>query len=95
MRSYAPAGGGQSGTLVLSPSAGHTFNVSLVATNPAAGNATGPGVALPQTDILGYFTLPSLTGNPSIPEVFVKIVLGINAHYWVFWRPPDEPDRTS
>ncbi len=48
---------------------------------------TGAGVALPQTDTFGYFSLPTITDNPSNPEVFVKILDGrpINGAYWVFY----------
>ena len=59
----------------------------LVATDQHHGNVTGTGVALPQTDIFGYFSLPTITSNPSNPEVFVKILDGrtINGSYWVFY----------
>jgi hypothetical protein len=85
VRSYAPPGGGQSGTLVLNQA--HSFNVTVVATNQHNNNVTGAGVALPQTDTFGYFSLPTLTDNPSNPEVFVKILdgRGINGSYWVFY----------
>jgi hypothetical protein len=89
VRSFTPPGtpAGWSNTLVLTPAVGgHTFNVTLQATNPPSG-ATAPGVALPQTDLLGYFSFPALTNNPSFPEVFVKILDGrpIIGNYWVFW----------
>src|SRR5262249_46663711 len=47
----------------------------------------GVGLAIPQNDVFGYFALPSLTGNPDNPEVFVKILDGtaINGQYWVFY----------
>jgi hypothetical protein len=82
---YVPPGNGQSGTLVLN--AAHSFNVTLVATNQHNGNVQGPGVALPQNDLFGYFSLPSLTSNPSNPEVFVKILDGrpVNGKWWVFY----------
>ncbi|MGH9364985.1 MAG: hypothetical protein ACRD1B_06945, partial [Thermoanaerobaculia bacterium] len=83
---YVPPGGGSSTTLVLN--AAHSFNVSLVATNwHVPGNVTGPGIALPQNDLFGYFSLPALTSNASNPEVFVKILDGrpINGKYWVFY----------
>jgi hypothetical protein len=82
---YSPPGGGQGGTLVLNSA--HSFNVTLTATNQHNGNAVGAGVALPQTDILGYFSLPSLTANPSNPEVIVKVLdaRGVDGHFWVFY----------
>lgn len=80
-----PPGGGQSGTLVLNSA--HSFNVTLLATNQHNGNVQGAGVALPQTDIFGYFSLPSITNNASNPEVFVKILDArtVNGNYWVFF----------
>ncbi len=85
VQSYAPPNGGQSGTLVLNSA--HSFNVTLLATDQHHGNATGAGVALPQTDTFGYFSLPTITQNPSNPEVFVKILDGVplNGNYWVFY----------
>ena len=83
VQSYTPPGGGQSGTLVLN--AAHSFNVTLVATDQHHGNVQGAGVALPQTDTFGYFSLPTLTNNPSNPEVFVKILLAPGGGYWVFY----------
>jgi hypothetical protein len=85
VRSYAPPGGGQSATLVLNQS--HSFNISVIATNQHNGNVTGAGVSLPQTDTFGYFSLPTLTDNPSNPEVFVKVLdgRGINGSFWIFY----------
>jgi hypothetical protein len=82
---YSPPGSGQSNTLVLN--AAHSFNVTLTATNQHNGNVQGAGLALAQTDTFGYFSLPSITGNPSNPEVFVKILdaRGVNGNYWVFY----------
>ena len=85
VQSFTPPNGGQGGTLVLNQA--HSFNVSLAATDQHNNNATGNGVALPQTDTFGYFSLPVFTQNPSNPEVFVKILDGttINGNYWVFY----------
>ncbi|HKD17997.1 MAG TPA: hypothetical protein VKG23_09010 [Thermoanaerobaculia bacterium] len=85
VQSFTPPGGGQGGTLVLNQA--HSFNVTLVATDQHNNNVTGNGVALPQTDTFGYFSLPTITQNPSNPEVFVKILDGtpINGNYWVFY----------
>ena len=81
----APPNGGQSGTLVLNSA--HSFNITLLATNQHNGNVQGAGVALPQTDTFGYFSLPSITNNPSNPEVFVKILDArtVNSFFWVFF----------
>ena len=80
-----PLGGGQSNTLVLN--AVHPFNVTLSATDVGRTGNSGPGVALPQTDIFGYFSIPALTFNPSNPEVFIKLLdaRSINGKYWVFF----------
>ncbi|HTR03385.1 MAG TPA: hypothetical protein VMN82_09350 [Thermoanaerobaculia bacterium] len=85
VQSYQPADSGQSGTLVLNSS--HPFDITLVATDQHHNNITGAGVALPQTDTFGYFSLPSLTQNPSNPEVFVKILdaTAAGGGYWVFY----------
>ncbi len=74
-----------SDTLRLNSS--HAFLVTLVATNQHNNNAQGPGQAIPQNDLFGYFSLPTLTGNPDNPEVFVKILDGttINGQFWVFY----------
>jgi PKD repeat protein len=79
--------------LIVSPidtlrlNAAHPFLVTLVATNQHNGNVQGPGQAIPQNDLFGYFSLPSLTSNPDNPEVFVKILDGrpINGEFWVFY----------
>jgi hypothetical protein len=85
IQSYTPPNGGQTGTLVLN--AAHSFNISVVATDQHHNNVTGNGVSLPQTDTFGYFSLPTITSNPSNPEIFVKILDGrtINGSYWVFY----------
>lgn len=75
---------GNVGTLCLNSS--HSFFVSLSARDQRTGN-TGPGLAIPQNDIFGYFSIPALTSNPDNPEVFVKVLDGrvVNDHYWVFF----------
>ena len=83
VQSYTPPDGGQSGTLVLN--AVHPFNVTLIATDQHHNNAQGAGVALPQTDTFGYFSLPTITNNPSNPEVFIKILAAPGGGYWVFY----------
>jgi PKD repeat protein len=73
-------------TLLLNEAGGHAFSATIFARNQR-NDQTGPGFALPQTDISGYFSLPALTRNPDNPEIFVKIVDGnfLNGHYWVFY----------
>jgi PKD repeat protein len=75
-----------SDTLLLNEAGGHPFSATIFARNQRNGD-TGPGFALPQTDISGYFSLPALTRNPDNPEIFVKVVDGnfLNGHYWVFY----------
>jgi hypothetical protein len=84
-RAGTSAQAGVSDTLTLNSS--HPFTVRLVATNQHNGNVQGIGQAIPQSDLFGYFSLPSLTGEPTNPEVFVKILDGttINGQYWVFY----------
>ena len=76
-------------TLRLDPpdSGGHPFKVTLTARDTLRTGLTGPGQALPQNQKFGYFSLPALTGDPSNPEVFVKVLdgTGINGQYWVFY----------
>ena len=73
-------------TLRLNLKGNHAFTVKLQATDQRTGR-TGPGQAIPQNDLFGYFSLPSLTSNPDNPEVFVKILDGttINGQFWVFY----------
>ena len=77
---------GNDGGLTLPINAGHSFCLSLSAKDPRTGN-TGPGVAIPQNGVFGYFSIPALTFNPSNPEVFVKILDGrtINGSFWIFY----------
>ena len=74
-------------TLQLNNKGGHPFIVKLTATNQHNNNVQGAGQAIPQSDLFGYFSFPSLTNNPSNPEVFIKILDGrpINGQYWVFY----------
>jgi hypothetical protein len=64
----------------------HGFFVTLAARDQRTGH-TGPGQAIPQNDIFGYFSIPALTSNPDNPEVFVKVLDGrvVNGHFWVFY----------
>lgn len=62
------------------------FRLTLEARDHRTGR-TGVGIAIPQNDLFGYFSIPDLTGNPSNPEVFVKMLNGqaVNGKFWVFW----------
>jgi PKD repeat protein len=73
-------------TLQLNNRGNHRFSVKLTATDQRTGR-TGPGQAIPQSDLFGFFSLPALTSNPGNPEVFVKILDGtsINGEFWVFY----------
>ncbi len=51
---------------------GNRFRVTLSAVDPRTGN-TGVGQAMPQGDRFGYFSLPSFTGDPAFPEIFVRM----------------------
>lgn len=72
------------GALCLNSS--NTFEVTLFARDQRTGN-TGGGLAIPQNDLFGYFSIPALTNNAANPEVFVKVIDGrpINGRYWVFY----------
>jgi sugar lactone lactonase YvrE len=62
------------------------FRIEVVAKDPRT-SASGSGVSIPQDDLFGYFALPALTGNPSNPEVFVKVLDGrpVNGFFWIFF----------
>ncbi|MFA6957114.1 MAG: hypothetical protein WC538_14690 [Thermoanaerobaculia bacterium] len=62
------------------------FRIRLNASDPRTGK-TGIGVALPQNDLYGYFSIPDLTGNPGNVEVAVKMLDGrpINGKFWIFY----------
>lgn len=64
---------------------GRRFTVVLGAADPRSGNI-GTGVALSKNDLFGYFSIPSLTNNPTNPEVFVKMLdaRALNGKFWVF-----------
>jgi hypothetical protein len=45
------------------------------------------GAAIPRGDGFGYFSLPAFTGDPTFPEVFVKMVDATalpEGYFWVF-----------
>jgi len=65
---------------------GGRFRIQLSARDQRTG-ATGSGSSIPQGNIFGYFSIPALTGNPSNPEVFVKVIdaRSFNGFFWVFF----------
>jgi PKD repeat protein len=77
-------------TLRLLSQTGHPFDVTLSVTDPRTGD-DGVGQAVPQNDVFGYFTAPTLSptvpGAPATPEVFVKMqdARDSGGDFWVFW----------
>lgn len=61
------------------------FQLTLSATDPNTGR-TISGSAIPRADAFGYFSLPELTGDGSLPEVFVKMLDArpIGGGFWLF-----------
>ncbi|MGH9441576.1 MAG: virginiamycin B lyase family protein [Thermoanaerobaculia bacterium] len=64
---------------------GNRFSAALSAVDPRTGGS-GIGHAIPQKDNFGYFSLPSFTGDPTFPEVFVKMAdaRSFSCCFWVF-----------
>ena len=52
---------------------GSRFRVDLYAIDPRS-KAAAPPTALANGDRFGYFSFPTLTGDPSLPEVLVKML---------------------
>jgi hypothetical protein len=80
----ATASGASSGALDL---LGGRFTVTL----SAGANA---GVAVAGTDRYGYFSLPALTGDPTFPEVFVKMLRAADGTVWFFYTGLTHSDYT-
>ncbi len=62
------------------------FSLTMAAQDPRSGGL-GCGLALPKTDIFGYYSIPDLTSNPSNPEVFTKMLDARqfdNGNFWIF-----------
>jgi hypothetical protein len=64
------------------------FRVTVAAIDPWTGDPVA-GVAIPQSDHFGYFSLPALTGDATFPEVFVKMLDATwlpdgDGDFWVF-----------
>jgi photosystem II stability/assembly factor-like uncharacterized protein len=89
-----PAGSIEMASRITTPETSQTslsllsgrFTVSLSATKPSTGRVS-EGVAIPQDDRFGYFSLPDFTGDSSFPEVFVKMVdaTSLTGSFWVFY----------
>jgi photosystem II stability/assembly factor-like uncharacterized protein len=65
---------------------GGRFRATVRAMDPRSGR-TVEGEAVTRADGFGYFSLPGFTGDPSFPEVFVKMTDGTSApgsSFWVF-----------
>jgi len=65
---------------------GGRFRATVRATDPRTGR-TVEGEAVPRADGFGYFSLPGFTGDPSFPEVFVKMTDATalpGGYFWVF-----------
>jgi hypothetical protein len=79
------AGGGctnNSSTLCLL----NRFRISLTAKdNPTRSTASGPGTAVPVNSVFGFFTTPTLSGDPNDIQAFVKMVDATSFDdFWVF-----------
>jgi hypothetical protein len=64
---------------------GGRFVVTAQAVDPRTGRLE-VGTPLGQTDRWGYFSLPGFTGDPSFPEIVVKLVDGtsLDGSFWFF-----------
>jgi photosystem II stability/assembly factor-like uncharacterized protein len=72
------------------------FRATLLASDPRTGRTAG-GTALAKGDRFGYFSLPSFTGDPSFPEVFVKMADATaqpGGYFWVFHTGLTDLDYT-
>ena len=75
------------------------FEVNLAATDPRSGLTT-TGTAHALSDGSGYFALPDFTGNPSFPEITLKMVDATAAAppfggaFWFFYSSLTDVDYT-
>jgi hypothetical protein len=63
------------------------FNVTMAAKdNPSRSNNQGPGSPVPVNTVFGFFTTPTLSGDPSDIQAFVKMIdaTTFNGKFWVF-----------
>jgi PKD repeat protein len=79
----------------LTLNSAHSFDVTLTATDQRTGRV-GTGLAIPQNDHFGYFSIPDLTNDPTNPEVFVKVLDGtpVNGNFWNFYGGLTDLDYT-
>ena len=83
---FVTAAGPVSGLLLLD-----RFQVTVEATDPRTGRTT-TGSANRISGAAGYFSLPDFTGDPSFPEITVKMVdatasPGFGGSFWFFHSP--------
>ena len=71
--------------------AGTRYRVTVVAKDPS-GN-TGNGTASLQSDVFGYFTLPTLA-SATDPQIFVKVLGPVGPVPWVFYAGLTNLDYT-
>jgi photosystem II stability/assembly factor-like uncharacterized protein len=72
------------------------FRATVRAADPRTGHIAD-GTALAKGDRFGYFSLPSFTGDPSFPEVFVKMADATaqsGGYFWVFHTGLTDLDYT-
>ncbi len=64
----------------------HRFSVTLHAHHPSSGRESN-GLAVAGDDRWGYFSMPDVTGESSLPEVVVKMVdfRAITGKFWFFY----------
>lgn len=60
------------------------FRVTLTARNPST-DTVAVGLAIPQADRFGSFSLPDFTGDPGLPEVFVKMIDASGGSFLFFY----------
>jgi hypothetical protein len=65
---------------------GGRMEVQITASDPQTG-AFIAGTAIARGDRFGYFSFPSLTGDPELPEVFVKAIdaTSLTGTFWFFY----------
>ncbi len=74
---------------------GGRFEVTLSARDQRTGR-TGQGMAIPQGDLFGFFSIPEITSNPDNPEMFVKMLDArvVNGEFWFFYNGLTDLDVT-
>jgi hypothetical protein len=70
---------------------GGRFQITLRAIDPRTGRIA-VGVPNPLTDWAGFFSLPDFTGQPTFPEVMIKMVNAtgtpaLGGDFWFFHAP--------